>query len=165
MSADAPFHGWQDLASRSGAAKCGQYEGGSRVDPHPGGRARGAFRSARHARSSPGTLCRRWPGAASARCGASTGWRPRLAPPGSSAPARVAACKVNPSSEAQERLVAGERVRLERLKAAHPLRPGGWRLARDGGGGEVALGIARDVRIGAVLVDPGTPLIGSNQLQ
>jgi hypothetical protein len=35
-----------------------------------------------------------------------------------------------------------------------PLRPGGWRLARDGGGGEVGLGIARDVRIGAVLVDP-----------
>jgi len=49
----------------------------------------------------------------------------------------VAACRVNPSSEAQERLVVSERVRLERVKAAHPLRPGGWRLARDGGGGEV----------------------------
>ena len=61
---------------------------------------------------------------------------------------------MNPSSEAQEWLVVGERVRIERVKAAHPLRPGGWRLARHGGGGEVRLGIARDVRIGAVLVDP-----------
>jgi hypothetical protein len=61
---------------------------------------------------------------------------------------------VNPSSEAQERLVVSERVRLERVRAAQPLRPGGWRLARDGGGGEVRLGIARDVRIGAVPVDP-----------
>jgi hypothetical protein len=58
---------------------------------------------------------------------------------------------VNPSSEAQERFVVRERVRLERVKAAHPLRPGAWRLARHGGGDEIALGIARDVRIGADL--------------
>ena len=46
------------------------------------------------------------------------------------------------------------RVRLERLKAAQPLRPGGWRLTRDGGGGEVALGIgvALAVRAGAVVL-------------
>jgi hypothetical protein len=37
------------------------------VNPHPGGRARGAFRSARDARSSPGTLCRPWPGAVPSR--------------------------------------------------------------------------------------------------
>jgi hypothetical protein len=45
-------------------------------------------------------------------------------------------------------------MRLEGREATHPLRPHGWRLARDGGGGEVVLGIARDVRIDAVLVDP-----------
>jgi hypothetical protein len=45
-------------------------------------------------------------------------------------------------------------MRLEGREATQPLRPGGWRLAGDGGGGEVRLGIARDVRIGAVLVDP-----------
>jgi hypothetical protein len=61
---------------------------------------------------------------------------------------------VNPSSEAQERLVVGQLMRLERREPTHPLRSGGWRLFRDGGGGEVRLGIARDVGIGAVLVDP-----------
>jgi hypothetical protein len=45
-------------------------------------------------------------------------------------------------------------MRLEGREPTHRLRPGGWRLAGDGGGGEVALGIAGDVRIGAVLVDP-----------
>ena len=53
-----------------------------------------------------------------------------------------------------QRLVVGERVRLERREAPHPLRPGGWRLARDRRGGEVALGVASGVRIGAVLLDP-----------
>ena len=43
---------------------------------------------------------------------------------------------------------------LEGREATHPLRPGGWRLARDGGGGEVCLGVAGDVRIGPVLVHP-----------
>jgi hypothetical protein len=51
-------------------------------------------------------------------------------------------------------------LRRERREAGHPLRPDGWRLAGDGGGGEVALGIARDVRIGAVLVDQGAGRVG-----
>ena len=44
---------------------------------------------------------------------------------------------------------------LEGLKAAQPLRAGRWRLARDGGRGEVALGIAAafGVRVGAVVLD------------
>ena len=44
--------------------------------------------------------------------------------------------------------------RTWRIIAARLTTLQGRRLARDGGGGEVALGIARDVRIGAVLVDP-----------
>ena len=45
-------------------------------------------------------------------------------------------------------------MRIEGREPTHPLRPRGWRQARDGGGGEVRLGIARDVRVGAVLIIP-----------
>jgi hypothetical protein len=46
-------------------------------------------------------------------------------------------------------------VELEGLKAVPPLRAGRWRLARDGGRGEVALQIAAafGVGVGAVLLD------------
>ncbi len=51
--------------------------------------------------------------------------------------------RVNPARQAQSGLfVVGEGVGLERRERTHPLRPGGGRLARDGGGGELALGIA-----------------------
>ncbi len=59
-----------------------------------------------------------------------------------------------PVERGAQRLVVHERVRLERRQAPHPLRSGGWRLARDCRGGEVALGIASDVGIGAVLGEP-----------
>jgi len=47
-----------------------------------------------------------------------------------------------PTERGAERLVVAERVRLEGLKAAHPLRPRGRGLARDCRSGEVALGVA-----------------------
>jgi len=57
--------------------------------------------------------------------------------------------QAEPIERGAQRLVVRERVELERLKAAHPLRPGGGRLARHGGGGEVPLGIG-----GAVVGEP-----------
>ena len=61
-----------------------------------------------------------------------------------------------------QRLVVRERVELERLKAAYPLWPGGGRLARGGGSGEVALGIgvALDARVGAVVTEPDQAAAG-----
>jgi hypothetical protein len=46
-------------------------------------------------------------------------------------------------------------VWLEWLKAPQPLRSGGWRLARDRGGGKMALGIgvALGARVGAAFLD------------
>jgi len=38
-------------------------------------------------------------------------------------------------------------MRLEGREATPPLRPRRWRLARDGGGGEVAFGVALPVRL------------------
>jgi hypothetical protein len=58
-----------------------------------------------------------------------------------------------PIERGAQRLVVGERVRLERQKAAHPLRSRGRRLVRGRRGGEVALGIAVTASIVAVLVD------------
>jgi len=61
----------------------------------------------------------------------------RLAPPRVQRPRTSRRVQGEPVERGAQRLVVGEWVRLERLKAAYPLRPGGWRLARDGGGGEV----------------------------
>jgi hypothetical protein len=59
-----------------------------------------------------------------------------------------------PVERGAERLVVRERVRLERLEAAQPLRPGGRGLARDRGAGEVALRIPLRAFVGDVVVDP-----------
>ena len=61
----------------------------------------------------------------------------RLAPPRVKRPRTSRRVQGEPVERGAQRLVVGEWVRLERLTAAYPLRPGGWRLARDGGGGEV----------------------------
>src|SRR5262249_11749544 len=50
--------------------------------------------------------------------------------------------ETKPIPRRAERLVIGERLRLERRKPPHPLRPRGRRLARDGRGGEGAFAIS-----------------------
>jgi len=51
-------------------------------------------------------------------------------------------------------LVVGQGMRLEGREATHPLRPGRRRLARDGGGGEVAFRFALPVRHGLIPKGP-----------
>ena len=48
-------------------------------------------------------------------------------------------------------------MRLGGREATHPLRPGRRRLARDGGGGEVAFGVALPVRLGLIPKGPEQP--------
>ena len=59
-----------------------------------------------------------------------------------------------PIERRAERLVVRERVQLEWPKSAGPLRPGGRRLARDRGRGEVALGIALAAQVEVIVLGP-----------
>ncbi|HUG52284.1 MAG TPA: hypothetical protein VMR21_01725, partial [Vicinamibacteria bacterium] len=53
-----------------------------------------------------------------------------------------------------QRLAVGESLRLEGREAAHPLRPGRRRLAKDRRSREVPFGVALPVRLALVLEGP-----------
>ncbi len=73
----------------------------------------------------------------------------RVQPSGTSRPVQR-----EPTQRSAQRLVVGEWLWLERCQAPHPLRPRGRCLARDRRGSQVVLGIARQVRVAVVLVQP-----------
>jgi hypothetical protein len=59
-----------------------------------------------------------------------------------------------PIERRAQRLVVGQSLRLERREAAHPLRPGWRRLAKDRRSHEVPFGVALPVRLALVLNGP-----------